>query len=54
MDETEDESGWRGIWEIYQVRPRRRLSEVKRENLGSTQRPGRVGGMCEEGATWEA
>ncbi len=52
MDETEYESRWRGIREIYQVWPRSRVSEVKRENLGSSQRPGRVGGMCEQGAAW--
>jgi hypothetical protein len=38
VDETEDQCRWRGIREVNQVRPRRRVSEVKREKLGSSKR----------------
>ena len=43
MVDTEDESGWVGIREIYERRSRCWVCEVEREELGSRERTIRIG-----------
>lgn len=50
MTKAENQGRWGGIWEIYQVRSRRRMGKIQREELGSSERSREIG-VCEDWAT---
>ena len=43
MVDTEDESRWIRVWEVYERRPRCWMCKEEREELGSRERAIRVG-----------